>query len=211
MTITSEAAIPSVQRFRPGVFLPVVGLIAAAATQIDAAIITNAYRSNSPAPKNSLNFPWYGGMAGQISTWWAFTGLFLAIGFGALARSRALRTSKAGRVGGWMAVGGAATIVLANFLSAANADAKTADSIGAAIGSMFGAGTMLLGVGLILAGVAILRSGTWHGVARFIPLANGIWSLAMIALIFGDMLQISIGVMAALQVALGAALFAEEA
>ena len=211
MTLTSEAPVPTRHRVRSSVFLPAVGLITAAATQIDAAIITNAYRSESPAPKDSLNFPWYGGLAGQIATWWAFAGLFLAIGFGALARSQALRTSKAGRLGAWIAVLGAATLVVANFLSAANADAMMADGIGGAIGSMFGGGTVLLGAGLTLAGVAVLRSGTWHGVARFIPLANGIWSLAMIALIFGDLLQISIAILAALQVALGAALITQEA
>jgi hypothetical protein len=211
MTITTNTPVPTRHRVRTSVFLPAVGLIAAAATQIDAAIITNAYRSASPAPKDSLNFPWYGGLAGQISTWWAFADLFLVIGLGALARSRALRSNKAGRIGGWIAVLGAAMLVVANFLSAANADAMMADSIGGAIGAMFGGGTVLLGLGLTLAGVAVIRSGTWHGPARFIPLANGIWSFAMISLIFGDQLQIAIGIMAALQVALGAALFAEEA
>jgi hypothetical protein len=211
MTMTSTAPVPTRRRVRASVFLPAVGLIAAGATQIDAAIITNAYRSESPAPKDSLNFPWYGDLAGQISTWWAFAGLFLVIGFGALARSQTLRTSRAGRIGAWIALLGAATLVVANFLSAANADAMMHDGVGGAIGSMFGAGTVLLGVGLTLAGAAVLRSGTWHGVARFVPLANGIWSFAMIALIFGDLLQISIGIMAALQVALGATLITEEA
>jgi hypothetical protein len=211
MTITSDTSIPTRLRARASVFLPAVGLMAAAATQIDAAVITNAYRSESPAPKHSLNFPWYGDLAGQISTWWAFAGLFLAIGFSAFARSRALGASKAGRVGAWTAVLGAATLVVANFLSAANADAMSSDGIGGAIGAMFGGATVLLGVGLTLAGAAVLRSGMWHGVTRFIPLANGIWCFAMIALIFGDALQISIGIMAALQVALGAALIAEEA
>lgn len=211
MTFTSDAPVPTRRQARASVFLPAVGLMAAAATQIDAAVITNAYRAESPAPKRSLNFPWYGDLAGQISTWWAFAGLFLAIGLGAFARSRTLRTSTTGRVGAWIAVLGAATIVVANFLSAANADAMMSGGIGGAIGSMFGTGTVLLGVGLTLAGVAVLRFGTWHGVARYIPLANGIWSLAMIALIFGDLLQIAIGIMAALQVALGAALIAEEA
>ena len=208
MTVT---ATDTHRRVRVATFLPAVGLIAAAATQIDAAIITNAYRSASPAPEDSLNFPWYGDLAGQISTWWAFTGLFLAIGFGALARSRALRTSRAGRVGAWIAVIGAFVLVGANFLSAANADAMMDDGIGGAIGAMFGGATLLLGVGLTVAGVAVLRSGTWRGVARFVPLANGIWLFVMIALIFGDLLQIAVGLMAELQVALGAALLAEEA
>ena len=210
MTITSDAPVLTRDRARTVVFLPAVGLIAAAATQIDAAIITNAYRSKSPAPKDGLNFPWYGGMAGQISTWWAFAGLFLAIGFGAFARSKALKTSKAGRVGGWLAVLGASTIAVANLLSAANADAMNADGISHVIGAMFGGGTLLIGAGLTLAGTAVVRSGMWHGVARFIPLANGIWSFAMIALIFGNLLQISIAIMAALQVSLGAALLAQE-
>ncbi len=71
MTLTTDA--PTTRRHvRTAVFLPAVGLIAAAATQIDAAITTNAFRSVSPAPEDSLNFPWYGELAGQISTWWSF-------------------------------------------------------------------------------------------------------------------------------------------
>jgi hypothetical protein len=211
MTMTSTVPVTTRHRVRAAVLLPAVGLIAAAATQIDAAIITNAYRSESPAPKDSLNFPWYGGLAGQISTWWAFADLFLIIGFGALARSNALRTSRIGRIGAWVAVLGAVTLALANFLSAANADAMMSDGIGSAIGAMFGAGTILLGLGLTLAGVAVIRSAAWDGASRFIPLANGIWCFVMIALIFGNLLQVAIGVMAALQVALGAALIAQEA
>ena len=73
MTVATDH--PTRRRARIATFLPGVGLIAADATQIDAAIVTNAYRSASPAPKVNLNFPWYGHLAGQTYTWWAFTGL----------------------------------------------------------------------------------------------------------------------------------------
>lgn len=199
------------RRVRSAVFLPAVGLIAAAATQIDAAITTNAFRSASPAPEDSLNFPWYGDLAGQISTWWSFSGLFLAIGFGALARSRALRGSRSGRAGAWAAVVAATLIVVANFLSAANPDAMMSDGISKVIIGCFSSATLLIGVGLTAAGIAVLRSGSWHGVARFVPLANGVWPFLMIALLATPLLQVAIGVMAALQMALGAALIAEEA
>jgi hypothetical protein len=193
------------------VFLPAVGLIAAAATQADAAITTNAFRAASPAPKDSLNFPWYGELAGQISTWWAFTGLFLVIGFGALARSHTLRSSRTGRTGAWAAVLAAALIVMANFLSAANADAMMSDGISKVIVGLFATATLLMGAGLTTAGIAVLRSGSWRGISRFIPLANGIWPFLMIALLSTPLLQVAIGILAALQMALGAALIAEEA
>lgn len=210
MTMTVDA--PTTRRpVRAAVFLPAVGLIAAAATQIDAAITTNAFRSVSPAPENSLNFPWYGELAGQISTWWSFTGLFLVIGFAAFARSGALRQSRAGRAGAWAAVAGAALLVVANFLSAANADAMMDDGISMVIVGLFSGATLLLGAGLTTAGVATLRSGAWRGVSRFVPLANGIWPFLMMVLIFTPALPIAVGIMAALQVALGATLIAEEA
>ena len=182
-----------------------------AATQVDAAITTNAFRSASPAPEDSLNFPWYGELAGQISTWWSFTGLFLAIGFVALARSQALRGSRAGRAGAWTAVVAAALIAVANFLSAANADAMMSDGISKLIVGLFATATLLMGAGLTTAGIAVLRFGSWRGIARFIPLASGIWPFLMIGLLSTPFLQVAIGILAALQMALGAALIAEEA
>lgn len=212
MTVTTTPH-PSTtrRRVRPGIFLAAVGLVAAAATQIDAAVITNAYRSASPAPDDSLNFPWYGDLAGQISTWWSFSGLFLVVGFGAMARSSVLRASRAGRLGAWGAVAGACLVVVANFLSAANADAMMDDGIGSFVGSMFGGATVLIGVGMTVAGVVVLRSAQWRGVTRVVPLANGIWPLVMTGLILADQVQLAVGVMAALQVALGASILAEEA
>ena len=209
MTLTIDT--PTTRRpVRKAVFLPAVGLIVAAAAQIDAGITTNAFRSASPAPEDSLNFPWYGELAGQISTWWSFTGLFLVIGFGAFALSSALGHSRAGRAGAWAAVAGAALIVVANFMSAANADAMMDDGISKVIVGLFAGATLLVGAGLIAAGVATLRSGTWHGVGRYIPLAIGIWCFLLIPIQFTGALAIGVGVLAALQVALGVALIAEE-
>ncbi|HJQ06553.1 MAG TPA: hypothetical protein VJ872_13955 [Nocardioides sp.] len=211
MSVITQQPTTSRGRLRPAVLLPAVALVAAAASQIDAAVITNAYRSASPAPKDTLNFPWYGDLAGQISTWWSFSGLFLVVGFVAFARSRAVAGSRYGRAGAWAAVVAAAGIVVANFLSAANADAMENNGIGGAIGLVFGVCTVLLGVGFTTAGIATLRSGGWQGVGRFTPLVNGIWPLVMIGLIVADQVQLAVGIMAALQVTLGAALIAEEA
>ena len=47
--------------------------------------------------------------------------------------------------------------------------------------------------------------------ARYVPLATGIWCFLLIPIQFTGVLAIGVGVMAALQVALGAALIAEEA
>jgi uncharacterized membrane protein len=107
-------------------------------------------------------------------------------------------------------VAGAALIVVANFLSAANADAMMDDGISKVIVGFFAGATLLIGAGLIAAGVATLRSDLWHGVARYVPLATGIWCLLLIPIQFTGALAIGVVVMAALQVALGATLIAEE-
>jgi hypothetical protein len=106
---------------------------------------------------------------------------------------------------------GAAVIVAANFLSAANADAMADEGIGSSIVMMFASATLLIAVGMTTAGVASLRTGTWRGVPRFVPLANGIWPFIMIPLIGINQVQIAVGMMAALQIALGAGLIVEEA
>jgi hypothetical protein len=211
VTITVDTATTTTRRpVRKAVFLPAVGLIVAAATQIDASITTNAFRSVTPAPEDSLNFPWYGELAGQISTWWSFTGLFLVIGSACFARCGALRHSRAGRAGAWAAVAGAALIVVANFMSAVNADAMMNDGISKVIVGLFAGATLLIGAGLIAAGLATLRSGTWHGVGRYVPIATGIWCFLLIPIQFTGALAIGVGMLAALQVALGATLIAEE-
>ena len=211
MTLTADTKAPTVRRpVRKAVFLPALGLIVAAAAQIDAGITTNAYRSLSPAPEDSLNFPWYGELAGQISTWWSFTGLFLVVGFAAFALSGAVRHSRAGRAGAWATVAAAALLVVANFMSAVNADAMMSDGIARVIVGFFASATFLIGAGFVASGVATLRSGTWRGVGRYVPLATGIWCFLLIPIQFTGAIQIGVGIMAALQVALGAALIAEE-
>ena len=157
VTIETQARHPKHRRPATAVFLPALGLIVAAATQIDAAITTNAFRSASPAPTDSLNFPWYGGLAGEISTWWSFSALFVAIGFGAFARSGALRHSRLGRNGAWAAAVAAGLLAVADFLSAANADAMTSDGTAKAIMGLFAGATIIMGVGLTTAGIVLLR------------------------------------------------------
>ena len=211
MTLTAHAHTPTTRRpVRKAVFLPAVGLIVAAAAQLDAGITTNAFRAVSPAPEDSLNFPWYGELAGQISTWWSFTGLFLVVGFGAFALSGAVRLSRGGRAGAWATVVGAALLVVANFMSAVNADAMMDDSISKVIVGFFAGATLLVAAGFVAAGVATLRSGTWRGVGRYVPLALGLWCFLLIPIQFTGALQVGVGIFAALQVALGAALLAEE-
>ena len=210
MTLTADTQPHHRRPVRKAVFLPAVGLIAAAAAQIDAGITTNAFRSVSPAPEDSLNFPWYGELAGQISTWWSFIGLFLVVGFAAFALSGAVRHSRAGRTGAWTTVAAAALLVVANFMSAVNADAMMSDGIAKVIVGFFAGATFLIGAGFVVAGVATLRSGTWRGVGRYVPLATGIWCFLLIPIQFTGALQIGVGILAALQVALGAALIAEE-
>lgn len=211
MTAIGHTPPPTRARIRASVLLPALGLITAAATQVDAAIVAGAFRAESPAPEGGLNFPWYGDLAAQLSTWWSFTGILVAVGFAALARSRTLRTSRVGRVGAWVAVLGAAIIVAAHFLSAANPDALAEEGIGQSIVAMFASATLLIGVGMTAAGVATLRTGTWRAGQRFLPLANGAWPFVMMLLIGLGQAQIAVGIMAALQIALGAALIAEEA
>jgi hypothetical protein len=38
---------------------------------------------------------------------------------------------------------------------------------------------LLSGIGMVLAGIAVLRAGRWSGWHRFVPLAVGIWMLAV--------------------------------
>lgn len=211
MTTQPLSATPSVQHQHPGLrhaLVPGLLVIIAAAVQGDGALITAAYRGDSPISESQLSFPWSGATAVTTSLIWGLTQLMLVVGLGAFTRSGAA-PSKLGQIGGWLAVAGAVSYVVAHGLSLAGYDAALEDPTAVAALSCFVAGTLIGAVGLIMAGVATLRSGTWSGWRRFTPLALGIWMAVMMPLQFTAALPIAVGVYAIATIALGLAMLVE--
>ena len=98
--------------------------IIAGAVQGDGAIITAAYRNASPISDEQLSYPWAGATAITTSLIWGVTQVLIVVGLMAFARSGAAPTT-AGRVGGRLAVAGAALYVVAHALSLVAYDARS--------------------------------------------------------------------------------------
>ena len=180
----------------------------AGAVQGDGALITAAYRNASPIPDEQLSYPWDGATAITTSLIWGSTQVLIVVGLMAFARSEAAPT-RAGWVGGRLAVVGAVLYVVAHALSLVAYDAAFDDPISIAVLSCFGVGTLLTAVGLIMAGTAALRSGVWAGWRRYTPLVLGVWMVAMLPLQFTAALPVAVGVYAAATMAFGLALLVE--
>ena len=182
--------------------------IIAGAVQGDGAIITAVYRNASPISDEQLSYPWDGATAITTSLIWGITQVLIVVGLIAFARSGAAPT-KAGHVGGQLAVAGAALYVVAHALSLVAYDAALDDPISVAVLSCFGVGTVLTAVGLIMAGATTLRSGVWSGWRRYTPLVLGVWMVAMMPLQFTPALPVAVGIYALAVMALGLAIIRE--
>ncbi|MGH3366678.1 MAG: hypothetical protein ACRDOY_05700 [Nocardioidaceae bacterium] len=191
-----------------GTLVPGLLIIIAGAVQGDGALISAAYRNASPVSDEQLSYPWADATAITTSLVWGTTQLLFVIGLMAFARSGAA-PSKAGQVGGRLAVTGALLYVIAHALSLVGYDAALDDPISVAVVSCFAVGTLLTAVGLIMAGTATLRSGVWSGWRRYTPLALGIWMVAMMPLQFTPALPVAVGVYALAAMALGLSMIIE--
>lgn len=200
---TQPPPVPMRHALVPGLLVIIAG-----AVQGDGALITAAYQGASPISEDQLSFPWSGATAATTSLIWGVTQLMLVVGLVAFTRSGAVR-SKAGRVGGRLAVAGALLYVVAHVLSLAGYDATLDDPIAVAVMSCFGVGTLLTAVGLIMAGAVTLRSGVWSSWRRLTPLGLGVWMVAMMPLQFTAALPVAVGIYAAATMAFGLALLLE--
>lgn len=190
-----------------GALFPGVLVVIAGAVQGDGAVLTAAFRNQSPVSDEQLSFPWTGSTAILTSVVWGAAQVLILIGLVAFARAHAPAGS--GRTGARMAVVGAALHVAAHALSTVAHDADLEDPVAILVLSLFGLGTLLSAVGLVISGVAMRRSGSWTAWRRSAPLALGLWMLAMIPLQFTAALPVAVLVYAAATIALGIALAQE--
>ncbi len=91
-------------------------IIIGGAVQGDGALITAALRDASPISDEQLSYPWADATAITTSLIWGITQALIVVGLVAFARSGAA-PSKAGRVGGRLAVTGSLLFVVAHAIS----------------------------------------------------------------------------------------------
>jgi hypothetical protein len=169
----------------------VVGQIVAAGTSVS----TETWR-----------YPWSSGTFVVVMIVVALAQCLLVVGVLGLRRSGVAGPGRAVAVGLASAVAGTALIAVGELASIPVRD-QTVDDTGAlVVGLMFFLGTVLTALGFLLAGAATVGTATWRDGRRFVPLAIGVWSVAMLGLQFTPLSLTATAVYSALFIALGVAL-----
>lgn len=174
-----------------------------AITALSGLVVQAVVLPSTTVPDTQWSYPWSPDVFVPITLLYAvFHGLVM-VGVVGYARSGAAGTN---RVGPALAVAGTAALFVAE-LASLPFRADPIDAAGpAAVGTLFGLGTLLTGIGFLVAGLATVRAGVWHDWRRYVPLATGIWSTLLVGIAFTPALAAGVGVYGLGILALGLAL-----
>jgi hypothetical protein len=136
--------------------------------------------SSSSTPDDLWRYPWSSGTFLVVGLIWCVSHVLCLAGFVGLQRSRHGGTARAATVGGVLAIIGT-MFILAGEVAGLWIGDKTEDS-GAAtlVASIYGVGTLCAIVGLTLIGRQVLRTGTWTGWRRWIPIVMAAWGVMLL-------------------------------
>jgi hypothetical protein len=169
-------------------------------------VATQVVAAGTSVSKESWRYPWSSATFVALTIVFALAQCLLVVGVLGLRRSGVAGTGRIAVVGLAAAVAGTALIVVGHLASIPARD-STVDDAGALVaGLAFFLGTVLSAVGFLMAGAAALRTAASRDARRFVPLAIGIWAVAMLGLQFTPFLPTAAAVFSALFIALGVAL-----
>ena len=189
--------------------VPGVAAVLFAGVQLQAGVVTVAYRQTTTVPPDRLNFPYDGTLSVAMSVTWALAQALFVLSLVAFARSGAAGRSRPGLVATMVMVVGGVVFVAAQCLSAFLPDAGSAEPAAGTAIALFAVGSLLTALGFVVAGVAVLRARRWTSWRRFTPLAVGLAMLGLVPLQFTALLALGVTLYAATILAFGAALLAE--
>jgi hypothetical protein len=144
------------------------------------AVTTQIMQASTSVSDQLWRYPWSSHTA--VIAYVVFGAMEALVLTGVLAwqRSGVAGSGRAARVGFPLAAVGTALIVVGHFASLPVRNQTIHDTGAQFVSGIFGAGTVLSAVGLVLAGWATLRAGVWQGWRRFVPLAIGAVTVALI-------------------------------
>lgn len=189
--------------------LPGVAAVLFAGVQLQAGVVTVAYRQISPVPSDRLNFPYEGSMSVALSLGWGLAQALFVLSLVAFARGGATGRSRVGRLGSVLLILGGVVFVAAQVLSAFLRDARIDEPAAGVAVMLFAVGSLVTAVGFVLAGVVVVRARRWSSWRRFTPLAVGVAMVCLVPLQFTSMLALGVTLYAATILGFGAALLAE--
>ena len=180
--------------------------VGGAALAVVLAVATQIVQFSTDVPKDQWSYPWWSGSS--ITFWLLATLAHALIGVGVigLLRSGVAGARRAARLGLTTALAGATLIVAGHLVSIPIRNQTTHDTWPQIVGGIFGVGTILIAIGLLLAGWTTLRERNWDGWRRYMPLATGVWTVALIPLQLTPVAPSGLGLYALLFGAIGIAL-----
>lgn len=189
--------------------LPGVGAVLFAGVQLQAGVVTVAYRPISTVPVDRLNFPYEGSMSVAMSLTWGLAQAAFVLSLIAFARCGARGAGRTGRLGSVLLIIGGVVFVAAQLASAFLPDARSDEPAAGLVVMLFAVGSLLTALGFSVAGIAVLRARVWSSWRRFTPVSVGAAMLCLVPLQFTSLLALGVTLYAATILGFGAALLAE--
>jgi hypothetical protein len=210
LTTTQPGTEPTASAPRSlGSIVPGVAAVLFAGVQLQAGVVTVAFRQISAVPADRLNFPYEGSMSVAMSLAWALAQAGFVLSLIAFARCGATGRSRMGRLGSGVLIVGGAVFVAAQAASAFMPDARSDEPAAGVVVMLFAVGSLLTAFGFAVAGVAVLRARVWSSWRRFTPVSVGAAMLCLVPLQFTSLLAVGVTLYAATILGFGAALLAE--
>lgn len=184
----------------------IAGAAGGALTLVSGIVVQAVVVPASTVSPDAWSFPWTASALLPVSLLYCVFHLLVLAGIIGFGASGVAGSGRAARVGCILAALGTAVLAVAEPASMPIADQPLSAAGPAAVGAAFGAGTALTAVGLIVAGVTTIRARRWSGWRRYVPLATGIWTAALVGLVMTPAIAVAVGVYGALLALLGVAL-----
>lgn len=187
----------------------IAGIVGGAATALSGVVIQAGVQPATTVSDEMWSYPWSSEAFVPVTLLFAGFHLLVFLGVLGFARSGVAATSRTARAGTALALAGTALFFVAELASLLFSDQRMDDTGPMTVGAMFGGGVLLTAVGLLLAGVATVRAQRWQGWRRFVPLAAGIWSTALVGVSMTSALPAGVGIYGLCILALGIALYTQ--
>jgi hypothetical protein len=186
-----------------------LGAVGGALNVISGAVVQGIVQPASDVSDEMWSYPWSGDAYVPVSLVLAALHVLVFIGVLGFARSGVAGPGRSARVGTVVALTGTAVLFAAQLLSIPIADQRLDDTGAGLVGACFGLGTVLSAIGFIVAGIATMRARRWDGWRRYVPLAIGIWLVALIGLTVTPALATAVALYGLFLTALGIALWTQ--
>ena len=186
-----------------------LGAIGGTLNVIAGAVVQGIVQPASDVSDEMWSYPWSSDAYVPVSFVLAAPYVLIFIAVLGFARSGVAGQGRGARVGTVVALTGTAVLFAAQLLSIAVADQRLDDTGAGLVAACFGLGGVLSAIGFIVAGIATVQARRWDGWRRYVPLATGIWLVALNVLVVTPALATATAVYGLFLTALGVALWTQ--